>query len=111
MKGYHMRSRFLLPCVVAVLAGCTWVKLTDAGAGVRTATAGEVEGCDRVGSVTATTRDRVLLKRSDTKVREELIVLASNEAGRLGGDAMVPQSPPRDGEQSYDVYRCGAASG
>jgi hypothetical protein len=90
-------------------AGCTWIKLTDAGAGVTQATAEQVQGCRRVGHVTSSTQDRVLLKRGRGKVSEELIVLARNEAATLGGDTVVPAGAMKDGRQDFDVYRCGGA--
>ena len=86
--------------------GCTWVKLTDAGADVQQATAAEVTNCRLVGNVSATTQDRVLLERGRGKVAEELIVLARNEAASLGGDTIVPAGPMRDGHQDFNVYRC-----
>ena len=88
------------------LPACTWVKLTDAGSEVKQATAAEVAGCTRVGSVTASTKDRVLIARGARKVQEELIVLGANEAATIGGNAMVPEAPPRDGNQAFTVYRC-----
>lgn len=98
--------RRLLPVMLVAAAGCTWIKLTDAGAGVAQAAPDEVAGCRQVGSVTSTTQNRVLVKRSRGKVSEELIVLARNEAATLGGDTIVPQGPMADGRQDFLVYRC-----
>jgi hypothetical protein len=97
------------PVVALILGGCTWIELTDAGAAVAQGTAGEVAGCELIGDVTATTQDRVVLKRGRGKVAEELIVLARNEAATLGGDTVVPRGPMEDGRQTFDVYRCGPA--
>jgi hypothetical protein len=87
-------------------AGCNWVTLTDAGANVQLARAADVVDCRRVGAVSASTRDRVLVARHPEKVTAELIVLASNQAATIGGDTIVADGPPQDGAQSYGVYRC-----
>lgn len=100
-------TRFVSFAVILLAAGgCTWIKLTDAGAGVRQGTQSAVEDCQLVGNVTSTTQDRVLLRRGQAKVAEELIVLARNEAATLGGDVIVPAGPMRDGRQDFSVYRC-----
>lgn len=104
-----MRIQWLvLPVVALGAAACTWIPLTDAGAAVSQATPAEVTGCRLVGNVSASTQDRVLIKRSRGKVAEELTVLARNEAATLGGDTVVPAGPIRDGRQDFDVYRCDA---
>ncbi len=97
-------STSLLIC--AATAGCTWVKLDEGGANVRLATQEQVAGCERLGIATASTREKVVVKRNETKIKGELITLASNQAATLGGNAMVPQAPPDNGIQNFIVYRC-----
>jgi hypothetical protein len=104
MRATTVAAGSLLCAVLA--SGCTWVKLTDAGANVRLANAADVSQCQRVGTASARTADRVLLQRHPDKVTEELIVLASNQAADIGGDTIVAEGPPRDGQQTYVVYRC-----
>ena len=77
-------TRAIALATALLLAGCTFVKLTDAGAGVSQATAADAANCDRVGIVSTTTRDRVGIKRGSAKVQEELTVLGRNEAAGLG---------------------------
>ena len=93
-------------CTLALVCGCTWVKLTPGGAKVKQATAQDVASCTRVGTATATTKDRVLLERGPQKVQEELIVLAANQAASMGGNAIVPQGRPVAGNQTFVVYKC-----
>ena len=62
--------------------------------------------CRKVGIVSAHTKDQVVINRSDSKVREELLVLARNEAAKLGGDSIVAMGPPRAGEQDFTAYKC-----
>ena len=92
--------------ILLVLVGCTWIKLTDAGAGVRQATETDVAGCERVGVASTKTTRRVLLKRSSGQVQEELISLARNQAATLGGNAIVPTTYDDDGTRDFIVYRC-----
>ncbi len=91
---------------ILLLGGCTWIKLTEGGATVSTATEADVVNCQKVGMVSTNTKDKLVVNRSDSKVREELLVLARNEAARLGGDTIVAQGPPRAGEQDFAAYRC-----
>jgi hypothetical protein len=95
-----------LVLALVTLNACTWIELTDAGAGVAQGGSADVQGCQLVGNVTSTTQDRVLLKRGRSKVAEELIVLARNEAATLGGDTIVPRGPMTNGRQDFSVYRC-----
>lgn len=97
----------LLIALGAGLVGCTWVRLTDAGAGVRVVDAVAGAACERIGRVTANSREDVAgVDRSLEKVREELQTLARNEAAGLGADAVVATSPIEDGQQNFDALRC-----
>ncbi|TDJ35520.1 MAG: DUF4156 domain-containing protein, partial [Gammaproteobacteria bacterium] len=62
--------------------------------------------CQKVGIISTHTKDQIVVNRSDSKVREELLVLARNEAARLSGDTIVAMGPPRDGAQDFTAYRC-----
>lgn len=95
----------------AVLAGCSWgIKLDSAGRNVRVAWNGDVAGCTERGKVTVSVLDRVgPVDRNNLKVRDELEVMARNEAAGLGADTIRPLGDPRDGAQSWAAYRCGAA--
>ena len=91
------------------LAACSWgIKLDSGGSKVRTAWNDDVGACQSVGSVTVSVLDRVgPLDRNSLKVRDELEVMARNEAAGLGADTIKPKGEPRDGEQSWGAYRCG----
>lgn len=91
------------------LAACSWgIKLDSGGNKVRTAWNDDVSACQGVGSVTVSVLDRVgPLDRNSLKVRDELEVMARNEAASLGADTVKPKGEPRDGAQSWGAYRCG----
>ena len=93
----------------ASLAACSWgIKLDSGGEKVRTAWNGDVEGCRDVGKVTVSVMDHVgPMDRNGLKVRDELEVLARNEAATLGADTIKPLGDPRDGEQAWGAYHCG----
>lgn len=104
-----MRRSAAAAAFAALLAGaggCTWVELTESGTDVHPGTREDVAGCRLVGTVTANTIHRVLMKRDPDKVATELMVLARNEAAKLGGDSLVPAGPATDGRQDFSVYRC-----
>lgn len=101
-----------LPVILALslpLAACSWgIKLDTGGEKVRTAWNGDVGGCRDMGKVTVSVLDHVgPVNRSDTKVRDELEVMARNEAVGLGADTIRPLGDPRDGQQSWGAYHCG----
>jgi len=104
-----IRAALWATLTLAVLSGgCTWVKLTNEGRGVRVGAAADVAACQKLGSTHSRTSDTVwIFARSDKKVKAELEALARNEAADMGGDVIVPLGPVSvDGRQSFDVYRC-----
>ena len=101
-----MTHRVLMLAIAFCLAGCSFVKYTEAGARVRVATPDDVVSCERIGTASATTKDRLLLPRVEEKVKSELDTLACNEAAAMGGDTIVPEGPRVEGTQHYVIYRC-----
>ena len=103
-----MNKIFLSCAMLLVLAGCnSWVRITDEGEAVRQATAREVVNCTRIGRAHASTMDRFLfMERGGERMQDELIRLARNEAGDMGGNVIVPESVIEEGEQFFGVYRC-----
>jgi len=79
-----MRKTLLLLVPVLLLGACSWgITLDDAAKSVRTAWSGDVSACRDLGKVTVSVMDRVgPVDRNDIKVRDELEVLARNEASR-----------------------------
>ena len=95
----------LLPLIL-LAGGCTFVQLSDAGAGVTQLGSGDVAACEHRGEVSSQTKDKVLFNRNKEAVQEELIVLARNEAARLGANAIVPIGEPVGGTQRFRAYAC-----
>jgi hypothetical protein len=101
-------ARFAAVAGAAVLAGgCTWVKLTSPGEGVRVGTAAEVASCQKLGATHSKTSSRIIFSRSPQKIDAEVETLARNEAADMGGNTIVPQGPTSsEGRRSFDVYHC-----
>ncbi|ATX81262.1 protein of unknown function (DUF4156) [Mariprofundus ferrinatatus] len=102
----------LLPgiCLFFLLlaGGCTWVKPTDAGMLVSVSTFEQVAACGKLGKVTVNVLDSIgFIPRSERKMAEELQTMAKNSAAEMNGDTIVAVSKVTDGEQAFNVYRCG----
>lgn len=101
--------KYLVVAMISILlfAGCTWVRLTPAGEGVRVVLAAETVECKKIGQTTVSLLAKVAgIKRSAKKVAAELVTLGRNSGAEMGGDTIVPASRITDGEQDFDVYRC-----
>jgi hypothetical protein len=71
------------------------------------ATPTQVTNCTRIGSSTTNALSEIVfVERGTAKLQQELIDLARNEAGDMGGNRIVVESPITDGRQSFGVYRC-----
>ncbi len=104
-----MRKTLLLLVPILLLGACSWgITLDDAAKNVRTAWSGDVSACRDLGKVTVSVMDRVgPVDRNNIKVRDELEVLARNEAAKMRADTIKPLSEPADGSQPWGAYQCG----
>ena len=104
-----MKYLLLLIAATLPLAACSWgIKLDSGGTKVRTAWNGDVGGCKEMGKITVSVLDHVgPVDRRDLKVRDELEVMARNEAAGMGADTIKPLGDPRDGQQDWSAYHCG----
>lgn len=104
-----MRKALVLLIPLA-LSACSWgIKLDDNARNVRTAWNGDVSSCRDQGKVTVSVQSRVgPIDRNDLKVRDELEVLARNEAAKMGADTIKPLGEPNGGSQEWGAYSCGA---
>jgi len=107
-KPAPLRNRMLLLLpVIAVAGGCSLVKLTEAGEGVRLATPGTVAACTSLGRISASVVHEVgFIPRHPDAVQDNVNVTARNSAAGMGGDTIVPVASLADGKQTFDVYRC-----
>lgn len=105
-----MRKTLLLLVPMLVLNACSYgIKLDDGAKNVRTAWSGDVSACRDMGKVTVSVMDHVgPVDRNDITVRDELEVLARNEAAKMSADTIKPLAEPTDGSQPWGAYQCGA---
>jgi len=105
-----MRKTVLLLVPTLLLGACTWgITPTPASHDVRTAWSGDVSGCHDLGKITVSVLDHVgPIDRNDIKVRDELQVMARNEAVGMQADTIKPLSDPVDGSQTWGAYQCGS---
>lgn len=100
------RILLLLP-VIAIAGGCSLVKLTAGGEGVRLAAPGAVTACTGLGRTTASVVHEVgFIPRHPDAVQDNVNVTARNSAASMGGDTIMPVAPLADGKQTFEVYRC-----
>ena len=106
-----MRKTLLLLVPIALLGACTWgITLDDAAKNVRTAWTGDMSSCHDLGKVTVSVMDHVgPVNRNDIKVRDELEVMARNEAAKMHADTVKPLGDLTDGSQPWGAYQCGTA--
>lgn len=91
----------------ALLSACTWVPLASTGSDVQVYPQADVVNCERKGKVTVTTAHTVAgIARGAQKVKLELITLARNEGGKMGGNVVSAESEPSEGRQVFGVYNC-----
>ena len=101
-----MRNLMLITTVAFLLGGCTtFVKLTPQGENVAILQASEVTNCTPNGTVTAHAPSKLIVNRPPARVAQDLRTLARNDAADRG-DTLVAVSEPRNGEQTFNVYRC-----
>lgn len=101
------KVKWLLPLCAVVLAGCVFVQPTVEGKKVRVLTAGEVDRCRSLGTLTSTVADHVgAIPRSRDAVEDDVLLNAQNAAAAMGGDTIVSASAMENGKQTFNVYRC-----
>lgn len=107
MRRNHLNFSLLTLISLSLSACASWVSLTAGGEAVSVREPSAVSACDRVGRVTARSRDEIAtIDRSAERLQNELLVLARNEAATLGGDVIVPDSVIQEGSQTFVVYNC-----
>ena len=101
-----MRNLMLITAAALLLGGCTFVKLTRGGENVAILQASEVGSCTSDGNITVTVTNKVVVSRQAARVAQDLRTLARNRAAERGADTLVATSEPRNGEQTFNLYRC-----
>ena len=105
----HKSAFVALSTVALALGACSWVDTTPSGNAVRVAYDGNVAGCRDAGSISVSVKDKIAFyQRSNLTVRDELESLARNQAAGIPADTIKATSEPKNGEQQFAAYVCGA---
>lgn len=100
-------TRFFAIFAVLALTACTWVEHTNIGKEVTLVKAFHVAHCKKLGQARTVVKDNIgFFDRDAEQVREELVILAQNEAAVMNGDTIVALEQVKEGSLSFDVYRC-----
>ncbi len=97
--------KLILVTLLLLLGACTFVKLTPQGENVAVLQANEVANCTAESSITVIVVSKVVVNRQPAKVAQELRTLARNRAADRG-DTLVAVGELRNGEQTFNIYRC-----
>ncbi len=98
-------SLLLLPFIVAIIAGCSFVDVKPGAEHI--ILANDVDSCKKLGSTTVSVMHEIVwIDRSEATVAQELQTLAQNSAAKMGGNAIWPESDVKQGEQTFSVFRC-----
>ena len=102
-----MRSIILLVSA-CVLSACSFVKMAPGGDEVKVAAIGkDLSACEKRGEISVSVKDRLGPYERDTlRVKDELEVLARNEAPGLKADTVQAIAAVSDGSQKWQAYRC-----
>jgi hypothetical protein len=107
----YSRVAWLAGLVIAI-SSCSFVQMAPGADDVRVVGPGQLPaGCVKRGEVEVSVKDRLgPYSRDELRVKDELEVLARNEAPGLDADTFQPKAPPADGAQRFLAFRCGATT-
>ena len=103
-----MRTIILL-AAIGMLSACTFVKMGPGGDAVKVAPMGrDMSHCKKISyEITVSVKDRLgPYERDVLRVKDELEVLARNEAPGLKADTVQAIGPVNDGTQKWNAFRC-----
>lgn len=99
----------VLGAAALILVACSnsWVQVTPEGERVSLATAADIGNCRRIGVANVNAIDSIgFVNRGASRLQDELVNLARNEAGEAGGNRVVPESTINEGRQTFGIYQC-----
>jgi len=96
---------------LCLLSACSFVKMAPGGDAVRVIAIGkDMSACQKRGEITVSVKDRLgPYERDALRVKDELEVLARNEAPGLKADTVQAMAEVNDGTQKWQAYRCDGA--
>lgn len=102
----RLSSFVCLLALAGATTACTFVQMAPGADRVRVVETAP-QGCERRGEIDVSVTDSLALyERNRLKVKDELEILARNEAPGIGADTVQPMAPPADGAQRFVAWRC-----
>jgi hypothetical protein len=96
----------VIAALVAIVSGCTWVKIPPEAKEVAIVPAKFVADCRKIGVVSANTADTLAgIPRARRKIEEELDLLAKEQAAAINANTLVRKSM-EGGTAAYTAYYC-----
>lgn len=103
-----MLKHTILCLTFICLPACAWVEPTKESSGVTLVKPANVKDCLKLSTSNVSLTQKVgIFSLDDKAATEELVTVAKNRAGELGGDSIVAKGPIADGKMSFDIYKCG----
>ncbi len=91
-----------------ILSACNWNKQTRSSEKVELVKKVYVGSCKYKGTVEAKVKEKIggIKVLSDKKMRQELVIIAKNNAAEMGGDSITSASRIKNGRKTFKVYLC-----
>ena len=92
---------------IVVLSACSFVSLDPQAKDVMVSSSdNELGKCKSLGTTNVSLWSKADSFQSQETVEEQLDTLARNQAAKMGGNAVTPDSVVNNGQRTYRVYNC-----
>ncbi len=97
----------ILFALAATIVACSFVEINPQAKNIIVApTMNTLSRCKFLGNITVSLWSSAETFQSKETVENQLNTLARNEAAKMGGDVVTPDSKIKDGQRTYRVYNC-----
>ncbi len=106
IKKLHIRT-LLLTSIITLLSACSFVSLDPQAKDVMVSpTTNELSRCKFLGKTTVSLWAKAENFQSQDDINDQLNTLARNQATKMGGNAVTPDSKINNGQRTYRIYTC-----
>ena len=103
----HVKNLLLVLPALFIIGACQWVKPKPGAETVALVKHSVAQSCEKLGVTTVAVKNDIgPIKRKQSKVVDELLTLARNEAAAQNADTIVAESAVEEGRQRFALYRC-----
>lgn len=89
------------------MAACSWVKPLPGAHSITVVKSLEQNQCTKLGTTNTNALDAVgFYQRDEDAIIKDLLMLAKNEAVRMGGDTIIAETGLENGRMRFGIYRC-----